>query len=552
MPQNVLLRASARFTSPRQDLLVLNWAVPQEIEVADVSGPSVHSWSRQGSNLQIWLEHGTRDIEVHLNGSSKYLPGSPPHFLLPCMHFPGIPTQSTVVTVSSGQGVAIKIESMRGMNARTSPEPSPADIILEAGDADYAATLAIDLTKAVAKPPTIANFKPHTQELENRVEVRTRHNRLLFDEQAASVLGGSHWLHRATYWLHQGTGAGLGVMLPPGSSAVRIVLDGKEIPTLETVEGKYWVPATGLCRIRTLILYWRYSPDQEGLAQPRLAKPVLEGDLNVEEDSIWTIYPPAGYRSVQAGEALRQTRAALDLRRARALLAVSEELTDQTRDNIDGDYNEGLLNAQVSFYRYCRDAQRRWRKSQEGVSTTKTGEGIGQLLEANKRLAEKMNFQNLRSEAESASRLGSAENETYRVADSSSLGELFGSDETPIYLTADSKAEVPNYRVELLKERGIRHRLGTSAIMLLLALIAGLLPYRPRMVEWIFFFWPVELLGLSVLTWPLLGPNWVSVVLCVAGLSTCLFYLARRLFDFLRPRRPPLAASGPSEGSPLA
>src|SRR5262249_57650340 len=98
------------------------------------------------------------------------------------------------------------------------------------------------------------------------------HNRLLLDEQAACVLDGAHWLHRATYWLYLGTG--LGVKLPPAAKAVRMTIDGREIPISGTSEADFWFPATTGHRMPKVLLYWRYPSEIESLIEPRLAKPV--------------------------------------------------------------------------------------------------------------------------------------------------------------------------------------------------------------------------------------------------------------------------------------
>src|SRR5206468_3199214 len=139
---------------------------------------------------------------------------------------------------------------------------SPASgIVLQASDPVYSAKLAIDLTSTVLSPPpgTRAGAPEPTAVKTSDRDMKTRPSKLLLDEQTASVVHGDHWLHRATYWLYQGAGIGFGVTLPPGAKPVRITLDGKRIPTLETIQGKYWLSAAGTCRIRMMTLYWTYS-----------------------------------------------------------------------------------------------------------------------------------------------------------------------------------------------------------------------------------------------------------------------------------------------------
>src|SRR5262249_48591836 len=60
-PENVRLQASAAFTSAREDLILLNWAIPKEVDIREITGNGVRSWSRQGGIVQIWLERGLRD-----------------------------------------------------------------------------------------------------------------------------------------------------------------------------------------------------------------------------------------------------------------------------------------------------------------------------------------------------------------------------------------------------------------------------------------------------------------------------------------------------------
>src|SRR5262249_42315959 len=159
-------------------------------------------------------------------------------------------------------------------------------------------------------------------------------------------------------------------------------------------------------------------------------------------------------------------------------------------------------------------------------------------LEINRQLAEKKNFDDVRTEAEKANRAGTASDEIHGAGDSASLGGVFGWNGTPVYLGAASVASVPRYQMQPVRDIEVRHRFGISAIVLLLGLIAAILPYRPRAVNWAFLLWPAELMVVGVLAWLYVGPNWISVALCMVGLSASLFYLSSRLLGFLRrPRR---------------
>jgi hypothetical protein len=252
---------------------------------------------------------------------------------------------------------------------------------------------------------------------------------------------------------------------------------------------------------------------------------------------------------------MRQSHTGLDLRRARALLRLSEALAEDSAGRVEGWLQEDLRSAQIGFYRNCRDAERRSREDGRTVAQQNVSDQLDQLLKENLKVAQNKGFSQLRADAENAARsstLASRELWAPRQAgddESSQLGDLFFGSGRLVYLMSEPESVVPQYQLESATTLQVRHLLGKSAIVLLLALVAWMLPRWPRVVEWIVLLWPIELAGLSALAWLLLGPNWIPILPFLTGSIAGLFYLARWFFGFLRRPGPALATSGTPESS---
>jgi hypothetical protein len=551
------LEAEAKITSAKDELIVLDWELPVDVRATDVTGDGVRNWSRSGSRVQIWLERGVHEVRLNLRGFARYHEGNEVRFLLPCLQFPGVPEQRTMVQILAGQGVVVGIESLDGLRALP---PAPAS---RAGEvkSDGAATLGFSadrhpyggvfkIRREVAAP--VSPLSPRIESKDESagaaaiINVKNDPPKLLLDQQAAIVLNGRSWLHQATYWLYYSVRQDLTVSLPPGSTLVRSVIDGVDVAAAETEHGKYWLPARGAHRKQTLTVSWTFSSHQESLEKPRMQRAHLDG-VSVPPPGeslplVWTLYLPSGYGL--AHETARSVSSAeLDLARARAQLTLSQLMIGNPAGKIEGVTKDALQRAQLDFYRYCGYVEYCLRISDKGADPA-AAEQLAQLLATNNQLAEQWQFQELRAAAEyAARRVGPANRSEHPEAGQSTSKSwdvvgIFPSNGTAVYLAAESAKPIPQVRLVSVDAQRANQRIGVTGLLLVLALGAWMLNYYAGLVGWIMRLWPLALAGLASITWAILGPNWLSIVLGPLGLFLSSAYGAAWILGyFRRPRR---------------
>jgi hypothetical protein len=105
-PRQAALRATARLTAPDGGFSFVEWDVPGGINVTDVSGPLVRTWSRVGGRVQVWLQRPTADTTLTLQGWSARLPKDAARFDLPCLRLRAR-SQSSLVRVLAGDSLAL-------------------------------------------------------------------------------------------------------------------------------------------------------------------------------------------------------------------------------------------------------------------------------------------------------------------------------------------------------------------------------------------------------------------------------------------------------------
>jgi len=111
------LRATAHLTAPDSGPSFVEWDVPGAINVTDVSGPLVRTWSRAGGRVQVWLQRPGTDITLTLQGWLPRLPKDAARFDLPCLRLQ-TRTQSSVVRVLAGDGLALQPGKVQNLTPR--------------------------------------------------------------------------------------------------------------------------------------------------------------------------------------------------------------------------------------------------------------------------------------------------------------------------------------------------------------------------------------------------------------------------------------------------
>jgi hypothetical protein len=76
-PQRADLQLTARVTAPDRDVALVEWEVPKQVTIGDVTGADVRDWSQSGSRLQVWLRHPTTVTSLQLTGWKKLNDANP-------------------------------------------------------------------------------------------------------------------------------------------------------------------------------------------------------------------------------------------------------------------------------------------------------------------------------------------------------------------------------------------------------------------------------------------------------------------------------------------
>jgi hypothetical protein len=121
-PQYADLNANLHFTSAGEELLLIEYEVPNGVTVTDVRGPHVRYWTRADKAVHIWLQGPPlplRETGVALAGWMAYpavvkaKPGAA-NLNLPMLTLPGAPS-STHVRLTAAPGLAVTRERLEGL-----------------------------------------------------------------------------------------------------------------------------------------------------------------------------------------------------------------------------------------------------------------------------------------------------------------------------------------------------------------------------------------------------------------------------------------------------
>jgi hypothetical protein len=367
-------------------------------------------------------------------------------------------------------------------------------------------------------------------------EPAARPIQVLLEEQSAAVLDGRRWVHQARYWLYHEAGSELLVHLPHGSRLLRLTLDGNDVAPLEFDPEQVWLPLTG-GGLRSLQLSWAFEDNREQLDQPDLTRPRLDDAVPVGPEqprsSLWTVYLPTGYQLVEPGkEAQPALAAAVDLRRAAALLQLSNRLAGRLSPRV-GDSLPRLLTAvEREFYRLCQSVEPRLTATENSASgrhqEAELKAQYQQLREANQQLAQKYSFETIRLEAEKHAGDALATTASAEVAIvQRALNVEDLSSGTPTYWRAGENSLVPRLRLVAFQFQHSQQALGFSGLILVVLLIAWLVSYFPQPIVWAKALWPEQVALLGGLGWLFLGYNPVFAFLVLLGVSARLVYLGR-------------------------
>ena len=159
--QDIKVEASATLKSSKGELILVDWIVPEEIHVVDVTGRDIRAWLRSGAHLQVWLQNGVREVEISLRGTASYPPETTSRVSIPRLYFPGIGSQSTVVRVLPEEGVTVSTDSLKNLAPMPAANATREGVNLLANNSFYAGTLQVrrDKTPATVRIVTLIELK---------------------------------------------------------------------------------------------------------------------------------------------------------------------------------------------------------------------------------------------------------------------------------------------------------------------------------------------------------------------------------------------------------
>jgi hypothetical protein len=340
---------------------------------------------------------------------------------------------------------------------------------------------------------------------------------LLLTEQLAAVGEGGHWHHEATLWLRHSSHTELRVSWPATVRVTSVSVDDSAVTPLQPGPKELWLPLPGQPGLREIRLRWQYDAAEESLAQPRLARPQVEGADS--GPGLWTLRVPAGWElspsvPLVAGKAnllptgygggrlatLDAWRAWIELERIKdskgSTLTAAEERFYQLGRRLEESLDLGGDQGQVI--------------GPDGQTLTTWWHS---LRDENLALAKKHPFNKVRQNAET--RDGTAASPTNHPTATPVVERPEGG--VPVSWLARGSESAPSPRLEPITDRESRSARVSSAQWLLGVLLiasVGLSASLRRTARWL---WPEQLAVLAILGWYLAGAT--LVVLALAGVA---------------------------------
>jgi hypothetical protein len=505
-------------------------------------GPNVHLEVPQRSGIRVNRQDpaaGIWTLELPPGEGGHFqvaLRGSQPLNLSGEMRMPQVTVEGTALTeywlsVAGHELQAAEVHGLtRAANAVAALQdwPEARDRLRQAGGSVWQA--APDWSLRLRVRSRLAEARP--------VEV-------LLNEQAAAVLDGQRWTHQATYRLYHEAGADLRLRLPQGAQLQKVLLDGSELMPLATRPAEVWLPLLGGGGAHRICLCWVFDAGSEPLVQPNLEQPQLLGVSNAEP--VWTVHVPPGYRLGPASRAVAESAAAQDLDQAAAYLKLSRLLAEGSPNRIGDSQSEQLQSAQEAFTRSCRAAEYRLAMptalQEPGLDRSGLLTRLRDLREANRQLARAHHYEPVRLRAEDSS---AAESRPPLKGPVDFLAEQG----TPTRWRATSADGPPELRLVAVEIEQAEHALGFTGLLLVLVLLAWIVSYFPRVVDWVRALWPEQLALLGLLGSYAFGLHVLVIVPVLLGVGARLILLLRwGLARWSRPASVGAAASNSAAAS---
>lgn len=137
-PDRVELQATARINAANPNLSLLEWELPNQLQVHQLDGVEVRTWTRTGNRLQVWLNRPVAETTITLIGTfvwSGIKPNAPVKLELPGLRLSGVTLTSKVV-VRSQSSLVLRLGERRNLAAAPN-RSNPDDIALETRSDDF-------------------------------------------------------------------------------------------------------------------------------------------------------------------------------------------------------------------------------------------------------------------------------------------------------------------------------------------------------------------------------------------------------------------------------
>jgi hypothetical protein len=135
--QQVNLHATLTVDARPSKLSLLEWQVPPELAIVAVSGANVHSWSRDGTQLQAWLRRSTEEATVELTGWVRRSSEPSATFALPVLGMEVETPFFTYLRVTADESLKLQAEALKSLEAFPVIRPSDRELAYFATARDY-------------------------------------------------------------------------------------------------------------------------------------------------------------------------------------------------------------------------------------------------------------------------------------------------------------------------------------------------------------------------------------------------------------------------------
>jgi hypothetical protein len=385
------------------------------------------------------------------------------------------------------------------------------------------------------------------------------HLELLWAEQAAALLDGKVWTHRAEYLLFTEPGTAASVRLPEGAMVRSVEVNGIPVPPIQQVAGTVWVSLTGQRGLRQLHVTWQFPQAREPIDQPCLEPALLEGLPEVP--ILWTVHLPPGYEvSRREGGGGPTSASGLDLRRAGAILRLSALLAERVPGR-ESASTQALPQAQVTFHRLLASAERRIAldatTTDRGPSGQSLAEWLRDLREQNRRKSQELGYEKARTRAEKLSAQSPPPSVNESLAPTGDRRSQPGSGAfaqrgTPTHWEAAPGTTAPRLSLTVASSTGSQ-ALWMGMLTLWLTTGGAWWLSRSEASQRIAArLWPEHLLALGLLAWVVFSHDRVGMALLGAGLVSRVFLLFRNRWARIQQAAAPVPTSQVDRGLPPA